>query len=141
MPAASVGSEQTKNEWWNSCPLNIKERDCRPFTSSTFTFTPCGFIPVDVTSLLDTPGWNIEMLDPVSIIRFLCSPISIETGSALFYHNLNYRPLDSIFNSVKAERPVFCLHALRLFSDCLLFSLFAGNPFLPQDRERFEPSV
>jgi len=32
VPTASVGSEQLKNDWWNCCPPNKKERDYRPFT-------------------------------------------------------------------------------------------------------------
>jgi len=84
------------------------------------------------------------MLDPVSIIRLLCSPIYLDSGSALFYHNLNYGPLDSISSSVNAEGAV-CLHALRPFpefSDCLLSSFFVGiGGFSPWDRERFKLSV
>ena len=42
--------------------------------------TPYGFMDVALTSLCDTPGWSIETLDPVSMIRRFGSPsISNET--------------------------------------------------------------
>ena len=36
--------------------------------------TPYGFTEVHRISLLDTPGWSIEIFEPVSKIRSRCTP-------------------------------------------------------------------
>jgi len=79
-PAASVGSEQTKNVCVYSRLFSKKVTVCSPFTSRASPVTPCGFVCVITTPRLDTACCSIETLDPVSIIRLLDSPsISTET--------------------------------------------------------------
>jgi len=59
-PAASVGSEHTKNVWLYSRPFNTKETYCLPLISSVSPVTPYGFSVVTLMSLFDTPACNIE---------------------------------------------------------------------------------
>ena len=68
-PAASVGSEHTRNACSNRRPFISKETDCQPLISRTLLFTPYGFMPMTLTSRLDMPGCSIESLNLVSKIR------------------------------------------------------------------------
>ena len=72
-PSASVGREHTKIWWLNLRPPNTKETARRPLKSRDSPVTPYGRISVSLTSLLDWPGCNMEMLESVSMIKTLTS--------------------------------------------------------------------
>jgi len=78
IPAASVGSEHTKNVCLNSRQYNQNETVCCLLMLRTSPVTPYGLASVTLKSLLEIPGCNIETFEPVSKIRLLDMP-SIQT--------------------------------------------------------------
>jgi hypothetical protein len=75
-PAASVGSWHTKNVCLNSFPPSAKVTVWRPLTSRVFPVTPKGFKGVTFMSLLDTPGFYMDALEPVSTMSLLTPSMS-----------------------------------------------------------------
>jgi len=105
-----------KNWWLNYAHLT-QETDCRPLTSRVSHFTPYGRILVSLTSLYDIPGCNIEMLEPVSIIKALTFFYTyINRGSIVPQRVRNCGPNDSIYCGIKEGGAVF-LHNILPFSE------------------------
>jgi len=90
------------------------------------------------------PGCNIEMFEPVSIIKTLSSSISTEIEGAPCSNATESAGLMTIYFGVKAGGAVF-LHALLPFPELFYYflesCLVGVGVFLPEDSKRLERSV